>query len=69
MHMVRVELHGASEQHYSLLHERMYASGYAMYITGAKASYALPPAEYRRLQEDDSTVEAIRIMSRLWSLS
>ena len=45
---VRVELHDATRDDYTRLHERMRAQGFSVTIQGSDgALYKLPPAEYR----------------------
>ena len=48
---VRVELHGANESHYELLHAYMAAAGFFKFVSGAtpcgeSGTWKLPTAEY-----------------------
>lgn len=60
---VRVELHGASSEHYELLHDRMLKAQYYRWIYGAsdggeRGYWTLPTAEYDHTSE--ATVSQIR---------
>lgn len=45
--IVRIELHGASRDHYVRLHDLMHASGFTnVIVSDAGAKFQLPPAEY-----------------------
>lgn len=56
---VRVELHGADEDDYDLLHERMERAGFSRQIEGGDGKlYHLPPAEYDF--QGQETIEQVR---------
>jgi hypothetical protein len=57
---VRVELHGATQGHYSLLNERMRAAGYFEAIQAVNGIYRLPKAEYHSIFEDPVTEVQVR---------
>jgi len=68
---VRVELHGASETHYNLLHTRMQAHGYYRAIvmnqtaTGKDMVFALPTAEY----DHSSDRTAIQVRDEVYGIA
>jgi hypothetical protein len=56
----RVELHNATREDYTKLHERMRSAGFRTTITSDNSlTYQLPPAEYR-YEASDLTIEQVR---------
>ena len=55
----RVELHGAQEDHYVILHEEMENEGFRRYVIDTNSiKYALPTAEYDK--EGDYKVSEVK---------
>ena len=57
---VRVELHGATEDQYTLLDGRMRAAGYYQAVQAVNGIYKLPTAEYHTVLEDPATEVQVR---------